>query len=71
MKFTGDIKAILTLGDQNIKTEFVVIDKTYDGKSIIGLPMLEKFKLLKNVNVIDKGRNKSDINYFIENNRDI
>lgn len=36
IKPTGEVKAILTLGDQNIKTEFVVIDKTYDGKSIIG-----------------------------------
>ncbi|XP_022162181.1 uncharacterized protein K02A2.6-like [Myzus persicae] len=71
MKPTGEVKAILTLGDQKIETEFVVIDKIYDSKSIIGLPMLKKFKLLKNVNVIDKSRNESDINYFIENNRDI
>ncbi|XP_050058605.1 uncharacterized protein LOC126550676 [Aphis gossypii] len=71
MKPIGVVKAILTLGDQNIETEFVVINKIYDSKSIIGLPVLKKFELLKNINVIDKDSNGLDINNFIEMNRDV
>jgi len=71
MKPIGVVKAILTLGDQNIETEFVVINKIYDSKSIIGLPLLRKFELLKNINVINKDSNGLDINNFIEMNRDV
>lgn len=62
MKPTGEVKAILTLGDQNIETKFFVIDKIYDSKSIIGLSLLRTFKLLKNVNLINKDKNGLDIN---------
>lgn len=37
MKPLGEIKTLLTLGDISIETEFVIIDKIYKSKSIIGL----------------------------------
>jgi len=71
MKPIEVVKTILPLGDQNIESEFVVINKIYDSKSIIGLRLLRQFELLKNINVIDKNSNGLDINNFIEMNRDV
>jgi len=48
----GQIKTILTLGDKSIETEFIVIEEAYKTRSIIELPILKEFKLLKNVDVI-------------------
>lgn len=40
------------LDDNSIETKFVIIDKTYWSKSIIGLPILLEFKLIENVNLV-------------------
>lgn len=47
MKPVGEIEVIFTLEDKSTKTQFVIIDKVYNSKSIIGLPTLLEFDLLK------------------------
>jgi len=70
MKSIGEITAIVELNDKNIETKFVVIDSKYDSKSIIGLQVLIKFKLIKNVSAIRNIDNELQKNKFVKQNRD-
>ncbi|CAI6369964.1 unnamed protein product [Macrosiphum euphorbiae] len=72
MKPVGEIKTILTLDYFTIETEFIVIDKVYKSRSIIGLPILKELKLIKNVDLIaTKHNNELNQNKFVEMNLDV
>lgn len=71
MKPIGEIKTILTLGDKNVETEFIIIGKAYNSKSIIGLPMLTEFKLLSSVDLITTKNEESGKDDFIKKNNDV
>ena len=67
VKPMGQIKTILTLDDKSIETKFIVIEETFKSRSIIGLPILKEFKLLKNVDAITiKDDNEINKDMFIK-----
>lgn len=71
MKRIGEIKTVLTLGDKNVEIEFIIIGKAYNSKSIIYLPMLTEFKLLRSVNLITTKNEESGKDNFIKRNIDV
>lgn len=71
MKPIGEIKTVLTLGDKNVETEFIIIGKAYNSKSIIGLPILTEFKLLSSVDFNITKNKESGKDDFIKRNIDV